>query len=68
MGHLPGEASEMSLMQATVALAERAGAPVWIPKDVAGNCCATPYSSKGFEESRDAMFNRVDHEFMDLVE
>ncbi len=59
MGRLPGEASEMSLMQATVALAERAGAPVWIPEDVAGNCCATPYSSKGFEESRDAILNRA---------
>lgn len=59
MGRLPGEASEMSLMQATVALAERASVPVWIPEDVAGNCCGTPYSSKGFEESRDAMLNRV---------
>jgi D-lactate dehydrogenase len=59
MGRLPGEPSEMSLMQATVALAERAGVPVWIPKDVAGSCCGTPYSSKGLEESRDAMLNRV---------
>ncbi len=59
MGCLPGERSEMSLMQATVALADRAGLPVWIPQDVAGNCCATPYSSKGLEESRDAMLNRV---------
>jgi hypothetical protein len=50
-------------MQATVALAERAGIPVWIPEDVAGNCCATPYSSKGFEESRDAMLNRVIENF-----
>lgn len=59
MGHLPGEPSEMSLMQATVALSKRAGVPVWIPEDVAGNCCATPYSSKGFDESRDAMLNRT---------
>lgn len=59
MGRLPGEVSETSLMQATVAVAERAGFPVWIPDDVAGNCCATPYSSKGFEESRDAMLNRI---------
>ena len=50
-------------MQATVAIAERAGVPVWIPEDVAGNCCATPYSSKGFEESRDAMLNRVIENF-----
>ena len=59
MGRLPGESSEMSLMQATVAVAQRAGVPVWIPEDVAGNCCGTPYSSKGFEESRDAMLNRI---------
>jgi D-lactate dehydrogenase len=49
----------MSLMQATVAVAARAGVPVWIPEDVAGHCCATPYSSKGFDESRDAMLNRT---------
>jgi D-lactate dehydrogenase len=59
MGNLPGEAAEMSLMQAVVALSRRAGVPVWIPEDVAGNCCATPYSSKGFDESRDAMLNRT---------
>ncbi len=59
MGRLPGEPSEMNLMQATVTVADRAGVPVWIPEDVAGNCCGTPYSSKGFEESRDAMLNRV---------
>jgi D-lactate dehydrogenase len=59
MGHLPGEPDELSLMQATVALAARAGVPVWIPEDVAGHCCATPYSSKGFEESRDVMLNRT---------
>jgi len=59
MGRLPGECDELSLMQATVILAERASVPVWIPEDVAGNCCATPYSSKGFEESRDAMLNRI---------
>jgi D-lactate dehydrogenase len=59
MGLLPGESSEMSLMQVTVALSQRAGVPVWIPEDVAGNCCGTPYSSKGFEESRDAMLNRI---------
>ncbi len=59
MGMLPGELSETSLMQATVVLAKRAGVPLWIPQDVAGNCCATPYTSKGFEEARDAMLNRI---------
>jgi D-lactate dehydrogenase len=59
MGRLPGERSELSLMEVTVALARRAGVPVWIPADVAGNCCGTPYSSKGFEEARDVMLNRI---------
>jgi len=63
MGRLPGEPNDQSLMQATVALAGRAGVPVWIPEDVAGNCCGTPYSSKGFEEARDAMLNRVIENF-----
>ena len=65
MGLLPGEPSEMSLMQATVELAKRAGVPLWIPQDVAGNCCATPYSSKGFEEARDIMLNRIIENFWD---
>ena len=59
MGRLPGEDKELSLMQATLALAERAGVPLWIPEDADGNCCATPYSSKGFDEARNAMLNRT---------
>jgi D-lactate dehydrogenase len=65
MGMLPGEPSEMSLMEVTVALAKRAGVPLWIPPDVAGNCCATPYTSKGFEEARNAMLNRTIANFWD---
>jgi len=63
MGRLPGEPDDISLMQATVAIAARAGVPVWIPSDVAGNCCGTPYSSKGFDEARDAMLNRIIENF-----
>jgi D-lactate dehydrogenase len=63
MGRLPGEASDQSLMQATVALAARAGVPVWIPENAAGSCCGTPYSSKGFEQARDAMLNRTIENF-----
>jgi len=59
MGSLPGEPSDKSLMHTTVAVAERAGIRLWIPDDVAGNCCGTPYSSKGFDDSRDAMLNRT---------
>ena len=35
--------------QALVAVSARAGLPVWIPPDVAGHCCGTPWSSKGYQ-------------------
>ena len=38
------------LPEALVAVSARAGLPVWIPPDVAGHCCATPWSSKGYRE------------------
>jgi D-lactate dehydrogenase len=39
------------LAEAMVAVSARAGKPVWIPDDVAGHCCALPWSSKGFEDA-----------------
>jgi D-lactate dehydrogenase len=35
-------------IEALVSVSARAGAPVWIPADVAGSCCGLPWSSKGF--------------------
>ena len=60
MGRLPGERSEMSLMQATVARGQARGSSrldsaATLPE----TAVRTPYSSKGFEEARDAMLNRV---------
>jgi D-lactate dehydrogenase len=46
-GKLPGEPAGPSLQQALVTVAERARLPVWIPDDVHGTCCGTPFSSKG---------------------
>lgn len=46
-GAIPGERSKRSLPEAMVELARRAGVPVWIPEDVAGTCCGTPFWSKG---------------------
>jgi D-lactate dehydrogenase len=37
-----------SVIDALVTVSARAGAPVWVPDDVAGNCCGLPWSSKGF--------------------
>ncbi len=42
-----------------VELSARAGLPVWIPDDVAGTCCATPWTSKGFHRGAELMSNRT---------
>lgn len=57
MGRLPGEVADRSLMAVMVELARRAGAPVFIPKDIAGVCCGTPFSSKGFAEANRIALN-----------
>jgi len=40
-----------SPVEALVEVSERAGAPVWIPPEVAGSCCGLPWSSKGFSDA-----------------
>src|ERR1700674_4981554 len=54
-GRAPGMARRPSLPEALVALSARAGQPIWIPDNVRGLCCATPWSSKGY---------RLGHEWM----
>ena len=34
-----------------MAVSARAGLPLWIPDDVAGHCCGTPWSSKGYRRA-----------------
>jgi D-lactate dehydrogenase len=48
-GRDPGQARHPSLPQALVEVSARAGRPLWIPADVAGKCCSTPWSSKGYD-------------------
>ncbi|MDB5459513.1 MAG: putative oxidoreductase [Caulobacteraceae bacterium] len=48
-----------SLPEALVALSARAGRPVWIPDDVAGLCCSTPFSSKGFKAAHQYMAEAI---------
>jgi D-lactate dehydrogenase len=48
-----------TVAQALVEVSRRAGQPVWIPPDVAGTCCATPWSSKGLSEGHAVMSARV---------
>ncbi len=59
MGALPGEPADLSLVDALVRLAERAGSPVWIPNDVAGHCCGVPFSSKGYASAHRVVVNRT---------
>ncbi len=59
MGRLPGEQQDRSLMQVMVELARRAGVPVYIPDNVEGVCCGTPFSSKGFGQAHDIAVNHA---------
>jgi D-lactate dehydrogenase len=57
MGALPGEPRGMSVAQAFVEVASRAGTPLHVPEDVRGHCCGVPYSSKGFAEAHALTMN-----------
>jgi D-lactate dehydrogenase len=59
MGRLPGEPGELTLAEALVRLAARAGRPVWIPGGVDGHCCGVPFSSKGYVQAHRLMANRT---------
>ncbi len=65
MGHLPGEPSELSMMQAFTEVAGRAGKPVYIPDGVAGTCCGVPWSSKGYGEGHKLAVDRAIARFWD---
>ena len=54
-GNPRGSAPGPTLPEALVAVSARAGRPVWIPDDVAGKCCATPWSSKGYRRGHEHM-------------
>ncbi|HXD68053.1 MAG TPA: FAD-binding and (Fe-S)-binding domain-containing protein [Solirubrobacteraceae bacterium] len=48
-----------TLPEALVAISSRADRPLWIPPDVAGHCCATPWSSKGYADGLAEMAART---------
>jgi D-lactate dehydrogenase len=48
-----------SLAQALVDVSARAGVALWIPPDVAGHCCATPWTSKGYAAGARRMANHT---------
>ena len=42
-----------------VTLSARAGKPLWIPDDVRGLCCSTPWSSKGYKRGQTWMSEQM---------
>jgi D-lactate dehydrogenase len=54
-----GAGPGLSVVEAMVRVSARAGLPVWIPPDVAGNCCAVPWGSKGYSDGHAWMANRM---------
>jgi Fe-S oxidoreductase len=48
-----------SLAETFVALSRRAGKPLWIPPDVAGLCCSTPWKSKAYHQGHKYMAQAV---------
>ena len=58
-GNAGGTPDGPTLPEALVEVSARASLPLWIPDDVAGNCCATPWSSKGYRQGHELMAARV---------
>ena len=63
MGALPGEPAEMSLVEAVVTVAGRAGVALLVPDDAPGTCCGVPFSSKGYVEAHAVAVNRAVERF-----
>jgi D-lactate dehydrogenase len=58
-GNPRGQEHEPTLPEALLRISERAGKPLFIPPDVAGSCCATPWSSKGYRQGHEQMARSV---------
>jgi D-lactate dehydrogenase len=55
----PARPAAPSLAKAFVSLSRRAGKPLWIPPDVAGLCCTTPWKSKGYRQGHQYMAQAI---------
>lgn len=58
-GRDPARPAAPSLAETLVSLSRRAGKPLWIPPDVAGLCCSTPWRSKGYRQGHKYMSQAV---------
>jgi D-lactate dehydrogenase len=54
-GRDPGGPPVPSLAETLLTLSARAGKPLWIPSDIAGYCCSTPWNSKGYRQGHEYM-------------
>jgi D-lactate dehydrogenase len=63
LGRLRDEPDDMTLMDALVEVAARAGVLVFIPVDVGGTCCGVPFSSKGYDRAHKVAINRTIERF-----
>lgn len=59
LGRSRGGGGRLTVPEALVAVSARAGLPLWIPGDVAGHCCAAPWSSKGYRGGFEHMAGRT---------
>ncbi|GAB3788919.1 FAD-binding and (Fe-S)-binding domain-containing protein [Dyella agri] len=58
-GRDPDSPASPSLPEVFVTLSERAGKPLWIPPDVAGLCCSTPWKSKAYPKGHEFMAKSI---------
>ncbi|HTU98622.1 MAG TPA: FAD-binding and (Fe-S)-binding domain-containing protein [Solirubrobacteraceae bacterium] len=58
-GRPDGASAGPTLPEALVAVSARAGRPLWIPDDIVGHCCGTPWSSKGYADGLAEMAART---------
>ena len=58
-GRDPSSPASPSLPEVFITLSNRAGKPLWIPPDVAGLCCATPWKSKGYPKGHAFMAKSI---------
>ena len=63
MGALPGEGDDVTVMDALLRIAHRAGVRLFVPSDMQGHCCGVPFSSKGFDRAHDASANKAIESF-----
>ncbi len=68
MGRLPGEPEDRSLMETVLELSRRAGVPIYIPENVVGTCCGTPFSSKGLTDAHAISVNAAMERFWEWSE